>query len=137
MINLSETNMVYLGHHFCPTDVNSAQLSISHVQTKLSRIAGSLKSVGQIGRRILTQSLLAPIAQYASAGWSKVKVCQVESIQKIINKSADCKFKANSKILPIDSGGFGLENVFTRYISTQISHLQKQLLINTSYYLWT
>ena len=65
--------------------------------------------------------------QSSQEGWGQVRVKQVDVIKKIINKSADFKFKANSKFLPIDSGGFGLENVFNRYVSSQISHLQKQL----------
>ena len=87
LINLSDTELTYLGHKVSPTDVNSPKLSISHMQTKLARIAGSLRSCGQMGRKVLTQSLLAPIALCACAGWSEIKVSQVQNIQNILDRA--------------------------------------------------
>ena len=40
-----------------------------------------------MGRKVLTQILLAPIALYACAGWSEIKVSQVQNIQNILDRA--------------------------------------------------
>ena len=87
-----------------------------------------------MGRRVLTQSLLAPIALYACSGWSEVKVSQIQEIQDILDMTAKSKFRGNIKFFSILEGGCGIENIFSQYVSTQVSFFQRQLLANTHYY---
>ena len=114
MLNMSNDELSYLGHKFVPKNIMSPSVSIKHVLDKTGRAAGQLRSCGKIGRRLLCQLLLAPINGYAAYGLSQVKVSDLASIQALLDKACNSKFKANSKILPSDSGGFGLENVFNR-----------------------
>ena len=133
-LNLSNSVFTYLGHKIDPTNVNSPHPSIAHVTNKLVRISSYLRHCGAIGRSVLSKTLMSPIALYASNGWTNTRVKDLQSIQDILDKVSNSKFKGNSKYLRILQGGANNENVYSRYVSTQITFFQRQLLANNRYY---
>ena len=64
----------------------------------------------------------------------KTSLSDLSSIQGLLDRSCNSKFKANSKYKKIVEGGAGIENAFSRVVSSQVSFLQKQLNSKSEYY---
>ena len=125
--NLSNDVQTYLGYHFLPTKVMSNKFSIDFLRDSLSKTSGNFRTAGLSGRKLLSSALLASKVQYQALSWHNLRVSELQPLQNILDKCVKSKYPGNSKYLPFNLGGFKMENIFTRYLSSTITFFQKQV----------
>ena len=100
----------------------------------MSKVWYNLSSSGQLGRKTLAHTIIAPLTIYPSIGWINVRVSDVAGLQSDMDKVLAPKFMANSRYLNTAAGGYGAEHVFSRHIAMLTSNLIKSLYLKNPYY---